>query len=253
MLLDVADQVERGRGGEQNRRERGREGRNAGHGRRARGADGAVEFGAIPARDPDRAGRRRRGGVRGDDRVLAAPAPPPTAPPAPPDPAALLDDLMTARGPGLRLYARQFLAGRADAAGAADDAVQTAFVRLARRLARDPGRPDSGPPPDPAGWLFKTVRNLCKDRRRDAARRHRRESAAANRDWFLPDPAAALDAAAAAEALAGLPADLREPVALHLWGDRTFDQIAELLNVSRSAAHRRYARGLDLLRQRLGE
>ena len=181
-------------------------------------------------------------------RVIAAPAPPPTEPAAPASPGALLDALMTDRGPGLRVYALGLLAGRADAAGGADEAVQTAFVRLARRFARHPE-----PPPDPAGWLFKTVRNLCKDRRRDNARRHRRESAAAGRDWFLPDPAAALDAAAAAEALADLPADLREPVALHLWGDRTFAQIGELLNISRSTAHRRYARGLDLLRQRLGE
>ena len=154
---------------------------------------------------------------------------------------------MTARGPGLRLYALGLLAGRADAAGGADEAVQTAFVRLARRLAADPE-----PPPDPAGWLFKTVRNLCRDRRRAAARRARRESAAARPDWFAPDPAVPLDAAAAAAALAALPADLREPVALHLWGDRTFAQIGELTGTSRGTAHRRYVAGLAAVRAALG-
>ena len=182
-----------------------------------------------------------------DRREVDAPGPP-AEPGEPPTPGALLDALMTDRGPGLRLYALGLLAGRPDAAGGADDAVQTAFVRLARRLSKTPE-----PPPDPAGWLFKTVRNLCKDRGRDAARRRRRERAAARDDWFRPDPAAALDAAAAAEALAELPGDLREPVALRLWGGRTFAQIGDLTHTSRGTAHRRYARGLDLLRERLGE
>ena len=182
----------------------------------------------------------------------AAPPPPATAaaPPAASSSRALLGDLMAARGPALRLYALACLAGGAGAGAAADDAVQTAFLRLARRLARDPG-----PPADPAGWLFKTVRNLAKDRRRGAARRARRERAAARPDWFRPGDTAddALDATAAAAALIKLPDDLREPVVLHLWGGRTFAEVGELLNCSASAAHRRYGRGLARLRELLGQ
>ena len=194
--------------------------------------------------------------------MLTAPAPPPAAtdaaPPAAAYPRELLDGLMTARGPALRLYARACLAGRPGAAAAADDAVQTAFLRLARRLARDPQFAKDGGPPDPAGWLFRTVRNLARDHRRTAARRLRRERAAAKPDWFRPAPPGAeldadLDADAVAAALAGLPADLREPVVLHVWGGRTFAEVGSLLGCSASAAHRRYGRGLDLLRRSLGD
>ena len=170
----------------------------------------------------------------------------------PADPPALLARLADELGPGLRTYALHLLAGRADAGGAADEAVQTALVRLAARLARDPADPDGGPPADPAGWLFVTVRNLCRDAARTRARRRRREGIAAKTDWFVPDPAAALDAAAAAEALQALPPELREPVVLHLWGGRSFAQIAALSGRSRATAHRRYAEGLAELRRRLG-
>lgn len=170
------------------------------------------------------------------------------------DPRTLLDDLMTARGPALRLYALACLsdglgAGGTGRAAAADDAVQTAFLRLARRLARD-----SEPPADPAGWLFRTVRNLAKDARRDAARRARRERAAARPDWFRPAAALddAFDAAAVAAALDGLPDGLREPVVLRLWVGRTFAEVGDLLDCSASAAQCRYGRGLDRLREALG-
>ena len=171
-------------------------------------------------------------------------------------PADLLARLATDHGPGLRVYALQFLAGRPDAAGAADEAVQTALVRLARRLARDPTRADaSGRPEDPAGWLFVTVRNLCRDTLRTRVRRWRRERRAARPDWFTRDPAhvaeRALDGEAAAAALAALPAELREPVVLHLWGGRTFAQVADLTGTSRATAHRRYIAGLAELRRRL--
>jgi RNA polymerase sigma-70 factor (ECF subfamily) len=38
----------------------------------------------------------------------------------------------------------------------------------------------------------------------------------------------------------------------HLWGGLTFEQIADTVGGSASTAYRRYAAGLDLLRDRLG-
>lgn len=146
--------------------------------------------------------------------------------------------LMDEHAAALALYARQWTA-------APEDVVQEAFARLARLNA---------PPQNVAAWLYRVVRNGAISVSRSEARRKRHEIARAAEapTWFVADPAGELDAEAVANALAALPADLREPVVLHLWGGQTFVQIAELIGQSASTAHRRYLEGLATLRERLG-
>ena len=71
--------------------------------------------------------------------------------------------------------------------------------------------------------------------------------------WFAPsyDPTG-LDARSAAAALADLPAETREIIVAHIWGGLTFEQIAEAVGSSAATCYRRYAAGLDVLRQKLG-
>lgn len=154
----------------------------------------------------------------------------------------LLASLIARHGAALKLYARQFAAGRDDAS--ADDVVQEALLQLVgqQRL-----------PDDPAAWLFRVVRNGALSAARSAARRRRRESVvgAERSEWFEPATEVRLDAASAAAALAELPDDQRETVVAHLWGGLTFEQIATVMGTSSSSAHRRYEQGLNALRTRL--
>jgi RNA polymerase sigma-70 factor (ECF subfamily) len=148
-----------------------------------------------------------------------------------------IGSLLDAHAPALVLYARQWCA-------APEDVVQDAFVKLVRL------RPA---PQQVVPWLYRVVRNAALDATRSARRRLRHESAAARPEpWFAEAGGEGLDAAAAADALAGLQPDQREPIVAHLWGGLTFEQIAELTGCSASTAFRRYAAGLAVLRARLG-
>ncbi len=149
-----------------------------------------------------------------------------------------LSRLLDQHGPALVLYARQWCPSP-------EDVVREAFVHLAGQ----PERPD-----DPVGWLFRAVRNGAINAARSAGRRARREAAVASHGepWFLPSPEDRLDAAAAAEALAGLPVHERETIVARLWGGLAFEQIAQLAGSSTSTVHRWYQQGLETLRERLG-
>jgi RNA polymerase sigma-70 factor (ECF subfamily) len=150
-----------------------------------------------------------------------------------------LAELVNRHAAALGLYARQWCS-------APDDVVQTAFLKLARQAT---------PPDNVLPWLYRVVRNGAIDAARAARRRQKYEARAAERnpDWFLPpDDPTGLDARAAAAALAELPVEVREVMVAHLWGGLTFEQIADAVGGSATTAYRRYAAGLDLLRDRLG-
>ncbi len=148
-----------------------------------------------------------------------------------------LGRLLDAHAAGLTLYARQWCA-------APEDAVQEAFLKLAAR---------SGSPPDAVGWLYAVTRNLARTAGRSERRRRHHEAAAAARSptWFAPAEGSGLDAESTAAALAGLPPEEREAVVARIWGGLNFEQIGELLGSSAATAHRRFAAGLALLRERL--
>lgn len=150
----------------------------------------------------------------------------------------LLAELVARHAAALVLYARQWCA-------CPEDVVQTAFVKLA--AARTP--PDHVLP-----FLYRVVRNGAIDASRADRRRRKYEARAAarNPDWFEPpDDPAGLDARKAAEALGCLPMEAREVIVAHLWGGLTFEQIGELVGSSAATCYRRYAAGLDMLRDLL--
>jgi RNA polymerase sigma-70 factor (ECF subfamily) len=133
----------------------------------------------------------------------------------------------------------------------AEDVVHDVFAMLAA----DPSRLDGN-----AGlttYLSVCARNRAVDVIRARTRRADREGAyvAARPSSVTVDPAG-LTARAEQERLllkgvAELPAQDRGVVALYIWGEMTFDEIAGLEGVSKSTAYRRYMGALDALRKRL--
>ncbi|MCU0960840.1 MAG: sigma-70 family RNA polymerase sigma factor [Pirellulaceae bacterium] len=153
------------------------------------------------------------------------------------DPAEL-EQLIGAHSAALELFAAQWTT-------LPEDCVQEAFVRLAGQV----------PPPDqPLPWLYRVVRNRAISLRRAAERRRRRESeAAAQRpQWFVATRWSAAELQEVTEALAAIDAQLREVLVARIWGGLSFEQLAAVLAVSTSTAHRRYEAGLLRLRERLG-
>lgn len=150
-----------------------------------------------------------------------------------------LAELVDRYASALVLYARQWCA-------CPEDVVQTAFLKLVRQRTS---------PNNLLPWLYRVVRNGAIDASRATRRRTHYETAAADSapKWFTPssDPTG-LDARTAAEALADLPAETREIIVAHIWGGLTFEQIAEAVGSSAATCYRRYAAGLETLRQKLG-
>jgi RNA polymerase sigma-70 factor (ECF subfamily) len=149
----------------------------------------------------------------------------------------LVGRLAQAHAPALELFARQ----RCDAP---QDIVQEAFLKLFRQ----PELPQKVLP-----WLFRVVRNeaIAAARKRRRRQKHETARAGATTGWFRPADEGPLDANEAAAALATLPIEEREIIVAHVWGGLTFEQIAELTDVSSSTAHRHYTTGILKLRERL--
>jgi RNA polymerase sigma-70 factor (ECF subfamily) len=147
-------------------------------------------------------------------------------------------------GPKLLLCARQWTASLADA----EDAVQDAFVRFWRR--------QRGLPGEPLALLLTSVRRAALDFGRRRIRRTAREAHAAD-DEPLFEPLSGFgsdgdDRRLAIEcALGRLPPDQREVLALKIWGDLTFSQIAEHLEIPAGTAASRYRYALASLRREL--
>ena len=150
----------------------------------------------------------------------------------------LLTRLLEEHGAALVLYAQQWC-------DTPEDVVQEAFLRLMRQTSA---------PENLVGWLYRVVRNVAISTSRSAARRSRREAAAAQHGepWFTASEGDRLDAAAATAALKQLPIEQRETIVARLWGGLSYEQIAELTGSSTSSVHRWYQAGLAALRERLG-
>lgn len=140
-------------------------------------------------------------------------------------------------GGALVLYARQWCASP-------EDAVQETFVKLVEQRAwPEPLEP----------WLFRVTRNAAISQRRSLWRRRRREEAVSRDDRCFVPQSEPLDAQEAAVALERLPDELREVVVARVWGGLTFEQIADIHDVSLATAFRRYQAALVALREILGE
>jgi RNA polymerase sigma-70 factor (ECF subfamily) len=126
--------------------------------------------------------------------------------------------------------------------GPAEDAVQEAFVALARQ---------SQVPDDPMAWLVRVTRNQLLQWQRSQQRRRQRETVACQLNWFQGgtlDVERRLDARQVTAALSRLSSPEREIIVMHLWGELTFETIGRILEVSRASAHRSFHQGLASLR-----
>ena len=150
----------------------------------------------------------------------------------------LLGQLLDEQGGALALFAAQWTEN-------ADDCVQEALIELARQPAM---------PPNVVAWLYRVVRNRAISQFRSARRREHREQLALRLRWDEKRGGEAPSEPIAAEELAAvldeLPDELRECVVARLWGELSFEQMAELMGCSISTAYRRYEAGLSALRER---
>ena len=99
---------------------------------------------------------------------------------------------------------------------------------------------------DAKAYLFSCVRNAALN---DAKVSKRHVALDLDTAWFEPpnrDYAAELSLR---RALCTLPEDQRQVTILHIWGDLTFSQIAEVLTISPNTAASRYRYALAKLRE----
>ncbi len=150
----------------------------------------------------------------------------------------ILGRLIDEQASALELYARQWC----DCPG---DVVQDALLQLVRQRK---------PPERVVAWLYKVVRNraISVGRSNRRRRRHETQSTLQNDRWFVSSQENHLDAKSAAAALQRLTLEQREVIVARLWGELSFEDIAELTGTSSSTAHRRYQAGLTSLREKLG-
>lgn len=99
---------------------------------------------------------------------------------------------------------------------------------------------------DARAYLFASVRNAILN---DTKARQRNVPIDLEQIWF---EAPNRDYAAERNlrhALRALPGDQREVIVLHIWGEFTFSQIAEVLNISANTVASRYRYGVAKLRE----
>ena len=119
----------------------------------------------------------------------------------------------------------------------AEDIVQEVFVMLLDL----PSAPIS-----PEHYLFRAVRNRALNYKRSLWRRLARE--VESRRWFEKHEGETTRERAAMRSLAKLPPEQREVIVLKIWSEYTFEQIAQLLDLSPNTVAGRYRYGMDKLR-----
>ncbi len=148
-----------------------------------------------------------------------------------------LEQLVDELGPSLVLFARQWCS-------CPDDALQEALIELVKK---DPA------PQSPEAWLFRVVRNKALNLARSDRRRKRYELAGAEQDdWFDADTGSQMDAELTTQWLEQLPDIQRQIVTARIWGELTFEQVAEVVDRPTATVFRLFREAMDTLRQRLG-
>jgi RNA polymerase sigma-70 factor (ECF subfamily) len=147
-----------------------------------------------------------------------------------------VEQLYRRHGPALLLFAAAITGERSRA----QDVLHQVFLKLLgdqhlRRAA------------DVKAYLFACVRNAALN----DARVSRRNVALADESvaWFEPPARDFAEEENLRRALAELPDDQREVTVLHIWGELTFAQIADLLTISANTAASRYRYALVRLRE----
>ena len=153
-------------------------------------------------------------------------------------------------GPRLLLFARQQTRTEADAR----DVMQEAFLKIWK------SREQRGPLN--RAQMFTEIRRVAIDLARRTSRRTRREEQ--HQTLMDPNPSSPLGGSwfncpleqserqkTLAAAVESLPKDQQEVLVLKIWGDLTFDEIGQLLNISSNTAASRYRYGLQSLKRHL--
>src|SRR4051812_27154750 len=143
-------------------------------------------------------------------------------------------------GPGLVLFARQWVQSVADA----EDIVQEAFVRFWRRNHAIDNR----------ALLYATVRSIALDRIRGDSRRARREAVVVSESDHSVEPRFHLEDESQQTlvlALDRLPKDQREVLVMKIWNELTFAEIGQALGISQNTAASRYRYALAALKKDL--
>jgi len=137
----------------------------------------------------------------------------------------------------LVLYARQWC-------NSPDDAAQEAMIALAQQ---------SPPPQDAVGWLFTTTRRRAINQARAEKRRsaHHRRLVDCRDAWFDPDSSDMEDHQGLRDALDSLDSIDRQIVVARIWGELSFQQLADLVDRPLNFVYRRYHRALAALGRRL--
>ena len=152
------------------------------------------------------------------------------------------------------LFARQQTRSEQDA----EDIFQNALVKLAKKVNEGvfTGGQEAWPP-----YLYTQIRREAIDLGRKVDRRDRREqtvvadqvnlNSTLSDPWF-DSPADLQERAGILQsALQELPEKFSEVVVMKIWGDRTFAEIGEALDISINTAASRYRYGLEALKKRL--
>lgn len=124
--------------------------------------------------------------------------------------------------------------------GEAEDVLHETFLALVRREEM---------PAKPEHYCVRSFRNRALNYRRSLWRRLTREWE--SQRWFEKSPEIGPEEQEAMKALALLPAEQREVIVLKIWHEYTFEEIADLLEVSPNTAAGRYRYGLQKLRARM--
>ena len=157
--------------------------------------------------------------------------------------------------PKLFLFARNQTRTHEDA----QDVLQDAIVKLVEknRLGEFVGGQNAWQP-----YLYTTIRRLSIDLSRKSDRRKRREDNVsadieaeqfeAFHPWFDTEGSDEETREQLEEALKTLPGKFAEVIVMKIWGERTFAEIGEALEISQNTAASRYRYGLDALKRELG-
>ncbi len=144
-----------------------------------------------------------------------------------------IDLLYRKHGPALLLFALAIAGDRSRA----QDAVHHVFLKLLETG-------DLRRAGDKKAYLFGCVRNAVLNERKRQDRQRPLDDAA----WFSPPDQDYAGEQNLRRALLVLPDDQRQVVVLHVWGELTFSQIGDLLDVSSNTAASRYRYALSKLR-----
>lgn len=153
-------------------------------------------------------------------------------------------DWFQLHGSKLLLCARQWTPSLADA----EDVVQEGFVRYWKHQRHLGG--------DPFALVLTSVRRAALDRARSNQRRMQREDrygaeGRGDTPLFLGSAERDERTRAIEEALRRLPAEQREVLVLKLWGELTFAEIGQQLDLSPNTAASRYRYALGALKEEL--